>query len=66
MSGFMAQVGTELSDAERDLLRNALREALPGLRDLVAQCCPDPDVRARDVRVLALVQAALWTIEKSR
>lgn len=40
-------------------LREALQQALPGLRDLVNQQCPDPDIAARDRRVLALALEAL-------
>lgn len=40
-------------------MRHALESALPGLRDLVNQECPDPDVAARDRQMVSLCEDAL-------
>jgi hypothetical protein len=42
-----------------DRLGFALEDALPGLRDLVAQNCPDPAVREHNLSMLRRVEAAL-------
>lgn len=42
-----------------------LREAMPGLNDLVAQDCPQPEAAARDIEIRDKVKALLERLGKA-